>query len=543
MTTHSNGSIVRRVVAPMAALTMGLAAASCVDLKETPITGITSGYYATPAGFDAAANAAYEPLRDWYGQEMGLTMTVFGTDEFTKGADGSHKVFNDYTTGLNGDEQYVRDTWRSLFRGINTANTVVSRAPTANVPDAKKNGRVAEARFLRALYYFNAVRMFGAVPLLLTETEGPMTEANRDDVSKVYDAIVADLQFAETNLPASQTDYGRATKPAAQHLLALVYLTRAAPGDMAKAATEAKAVISSGQFSLLSKYSDLWTLGNERNSEIVWAVQFTPDPLTTGPGNSSHLYFLMAYELLPGMVRDMANGRAFKRFRSTTYLLNLWDRSIDTRYQDSYTLAYFANNPASIPKDASGQPKFKVGDTAVYMPGVEISAAERASHPYLIITPSQYTDAAFPSFNKKFIDPNRLTVNDVRGSRDWPAFRLAETYLIAAEALMRDGNLTEALTYVNAVRERAAKTGVPKAAMDVTTADLNMNFILDERARELAGEQMRWFDLVRTGTLYDRVRLYNTAAAASIQLFHKLRPIPNEQITLTSNVFPQNPGY
>ena len=188
-------------------------------------------------------------------------------------------------------------------------------------------------------------------------------------------------------------------------------------------------------------------------------------------------------------------------------------------------------------------PKFKVGDTAVFMPGVEISAAERASHPYLIITPSQYTDAAFPSFNKKFIDPNRLTVNDVRGSRDWPAFRLAETYLIAAEALMRDGNLTEALTYVNAVRERAAKTGVPKAAMDVTTADLNMNFILDERARELAGEQMRWFDLVRTGTLYDRVRLYNTAAAVAIQQFHKLRPIPTEQITLTSNIFPQNPGY
>src|SRR5262245_45829409 len=237
MTTHSNRSMVRRVAAPMAALTMGLLALSCVDLKETPITGITNGYYATPAGFDAAANAAYEPLRDWYGQEMGLTMTVFGTDEFTKGADGSHKVFNDYTAGLNGDEVYVRDTWRSLFRGINTANTVVSRAPTASVPDAKKNIRVGEARFLRALYYFNAVRMFGGVPLSLTETEGPMTEANRDDVAKVYDAIIADLQFAETNLPATQSDYGRATKPAAQHLLALVYLTRAATGDMAKAAT------------------------------------------------------------------------------------------------------------------------------------------------------------------------------------------------------------------------------------------------------------------------------------------------------------------
>jgi starch-binding outer membrane protein, SusD/RagB family len=533
--------MMRRVVAPVAAI--ALAAASCVDLKETPITGITNAYYATPAGFDAAANAAYEPLRDWYGQEMGLTLTVFGTDEFTKGADGSHKVFNDYTTGLNGDETYVRDTWRSFFRGINTANTVVSRAPTANVPDAKKTLRVAEARFLRALYYFNLVRMFGPVPLQLTETVGATTEANRDSVSKIYDAIVADLQFAETNLPATQSEYGRATKPAAQHLLSLVYLTRAAPGDMAKAATEAKAVINSGQFSLLPRYSDLWTFGNERNSEIVWAVQFTSDPLTTGPGNSSHLYFLMAYELLPGMVRDLANGRAFKRFRSTNYLLNLWNRNIDTRYQDSYTLAYFANNAASIPKDASGNPKFKLGDTAVYMPGVEISAAERASHPYMIIAPSQYTDAAFPSFNKKFIDPFRLTVNDVRGSRDWPAFRLAETYLIAAEALMRDGNLTEALTYVNAVRERAAKTGVAKSLMDVTTADLNIDFILDERARELAGEQMRWFDLVRTGKLVDRVKLYNAAAAVSIQPFHVLRPIPNEQITLTSNTFPQNPGY
>jgi hypothetical protein len=540
--TYSIRSSRRRAIAPLAAI-FGLAIASCVDLTETPISGITDSYYATPAGFDAAVSAMYEPLRDFYAQESGLTITVFGTDEFTKGADGGHKPINDYTAALNGDDSFFRDTWRSHYRAINTTNTVIGRAPTAQISDALRSQRVGEARFLRALYYFNLVRMWGPVPLLLTETQGPMTEANRDSVAKVYDAIVADLQFAETSLPLTQRDFGRPVKAAAQHLLSLVYLTRAAAGDMAKAATEAKAVIDSKQFSLLSKYSDLWTLGNDKNAEVVWSVQFTADPLTTGNGNSAHLYYLMAYELWPGMQRDLANGRAFKRWRSTDWLLNLWDRSKDTRYDDSYTTVYYANNPASIPKDAGGKPKFAVGDTALWMPGVEISAAERAKHPYTILTPSQYTDAAFPSFNKKFIDPNRLTVNETRGSRDWFVMRFAETYLIAAEALMRDGRASEAVPYVNAVRERAAKTGVAKTAMDITAADLNIDFILDERSRELAGEQMRWFDLVRTGKLLDRVKKYNASAGAGIQTFHVLRPIPTEQITLTSNTFLQNVGY
>lgn len=539
--THSTRSILHALVAPLA-MAICLATASCVDLTEVPISGITDSYYSTPQGFENAVNATYEELRNWYGQERGLTLTVFGTDEFTKGADGGHKAINDYTASLNGDETFIRDTWRGFYRAINTANTVIADSTVAVAP-ALRTSRIAEARFLRALYYFHLVRMFGPIPLPLTPTQGAATEANREPAAKVYDAIVADLQFAETNLPTTQRDYGRATQAAAQHLLALVYLTRAAPGDFAKAATEAKAVINSGLFSLLPKYSDLWNFNNEKNAEVIWAVQFTQDPLTTGPGNKGHLYYLMAYELFPGMVRDLANGRAFKRWRSTTWLLNLWDRTKDTRYDDSYTTVYFANNPASIPKDGTGKPKFAVGDTAIWMPGFEMTAAEIATHPYTIITPSKYTDAAFPSFNKKFIDAFRLTVNDERGSRDWPVMRLAETYLLAAEALVRDGKPDEAVPFVNAVRERAAKPGVLKTAMDVTAADLTLDFILDERARELAGEQMRWFDLTRTGKLLERVKNYNTAAKAAIQSFHALRPIPTEQITLTANSFPQNPGY
>src|SRR5215216_2008282 len=88
----------RKLAVPFAAAAMALSATACLDLEEKPISGITASYYGTPQGFDAAANASYEALRDWYGQEMGLTMTVFGTDEFTKGADGNHKHFNDCTT-------------------------------------------------------------------------------------------------------------------------------------------------------------------------------------------------------------------------------------------------------------------------------------------------------------------------------------------------------------------------------------------------------------------------------------------------------------
>jgi len=544
VTPNRNRIPVKKLLTPVALCAGYVLAVGCADLTENPISGITSSYYATAAGFDAAVNASYTPLRDWYGQELGLTMTVMGTDEFTNGADGSFKYFNTYTTQLNGDDTDVRDFWRSTFRAINTTNTVIGRAATANVPDATKTVRVGEAKFLRALYFFNAVRTWGDIPMPLTETEGPQTEATRTPAAQVYDQIVKDLTDAIAALPASQAQYGRATKYAAQHLLAQVYLTRAASGDFQKAADLGKSVIASGAFQLLPKYSDLWTFGNENNKEIIWSVQFTPDLLTTGPGNSSHLYFIMAYDLLAGMQRDLANGRPFKRFRSTSWMLaNFGDHSKDSRYDDSYTVAYISNNATSIPKDASGKPKWNVGDTAFYVAPTDPTPAERAAHPYVMYGPSEYTDALFPSFNKKFIDPNRLVINSVEGSRDWPAMRLAETYLLVAEAYIRGGDPASAVPFINAVRERAAKPGVNKADMDITASQATLDFLLDERSRELGGEQMRWFDLTRTGKLLERVQKYNPQAAAAIKATSVLRPIPNEQINLTSNKFAQNPGY
>lgn len=524
----------------------------CLSLDEDVITGLTREAYGSRTVFEATVNAAYDPLRSFFAQERGFTVTEFGTDIFTKGADGSHKYINDYTPQLNPDAQFFRDTWHDFYRAINTANSAIGQAAVVQMDSALKAQRVAEARFLRAFYYFMLVQMYGPLHLTLEETQAVTTEATRVPVDQTYDVIVSDLLYAEATLDYAAKEYGRATKGAAQHLLAKVYLTwlrdadaaaneaaKLQAGDFAKAAQYAQAVINSGGNRLLPRFADLWVFGNEKNDEVIWSVQFTTDPLTTGNGNRGHLYFLMEYDILPGMKRDIANGRPFKRFRPTTFLLGLYDRTKDSREAAQFTRVWYANNEASIPKDAAGVPKFALGDTAFYVSPNPGDTALQASVPYRIYTPKDYTNRVYPSLNK-FHDGNRLSVNDERGSRDFVIARLAETYLIAAEALLRDGRVAEALPHINAVRRRAAYPG-QEAAMELTT--LTLDGILDERARELAGESWRWFDLVRTHKLLERVKAYNPDARNNILPFHVLRPIPQTQIDRTTTPFPQNAGY
>jgi starch-binding outer membrane protein, SusD/RagB family len=543
----------RRLFLPIAALWLG-GAASCVDLTEHPVTQITSAYYNTPAGFEAAVNAMYTPMRTFWPDQRGATFTVFGTDEYTKGADGSYKFFNDYTAQLNADVDYIRDTWADFYKGINTANTVIAAAPTANLPDATKNTRVGEAKFLRALYYFTLVRTYGDIPLYTEPIVGVTTETNREPEAKVYDLIVQDLLDAEAALPAKAAQFGRADQPAAQHLLGEVYLTRAGGAAsspfFALAAAKLALVANNPRFKLVPRYKDLWPVENEVNSEVVFSIQFTSDPLTTGTGNKLHLYWTPAYDLEPGMKRDIANDRPFRRWRQTKWLLALWDRTKDSRYEDMHKVVWISNNDANIPKDGAGKPKFAVGDTALYMPGLPtIPAAMRTATRYKLYGEDEYTDAMFPNL-LKYLDPTRTSTNQEEGQRDHPLFRLANTYLMLAEALIRDGKVDEGLVWLNKVRTRAAKPG-QEAAMQVTAADLTtsssgpepIQFILDERARELTGETTRWFDLKRTGTLIARVKLWNTAAAPNIQPFHLLRPLPSAEILNSTGNMKQNPGY
>jgi hypothetical protein len=154
---------------------------------------------------------------------------------------------------------------------------------------------------------------------------------------------------------------------------------------------------------------------------------------------------------------------------------------------------------------------------------------------------------------KKFIDPTKTIApatqtTDARSARDAFVFRLADILLIAAEAKLRLGDPATAAGLINKVRRRAAGGTFPfetPGVMDINPADVTLDFILDERARELAGEQWRWMDLKRTGKLVSRVQTDNPQAAPNIQSYHLVRPIPQSQIDAVTNKdeFKQNQGY
>ena len=319
--------------------------------------------------------------------------------------------------------------------------------------------------------------------------------------------------------------------------------TAGQPGDYQRAADLAKGVIANYSFRLLPNFADVFSQAQQEHGEVVWSVQYTTDLLTNGIGNGGHLYFIMEYDAgHRGTMRDVANGRPFKRFKPTQYTLDLFDRSKDSRYNASFKQVFYANNPATL------APGMKLGDTAIWVAPTDIPAAVKAQKNYRIIDRAEVLSAGnyryFPTLTK-FLDPLRPSVQDERGSRDFMVARLAETYLIAAEALLQAGKPDEALPFINAVRRRAALPG-QEAAMEITAGQLNMDFILDERARELLGEMQRWPDLVRTGTLVERVKKYNPDGGPTIQPYHVLRPIPNDQIDRTdggNTAFPQNPGY
>lgn len=540
---------------------------SCTKMLEEDVRSqAVYSYLLTPNGYEDLVKGAYSSLKNFYGQERGMTLTVFGTDTYTMGADGAYKFVNQYTPELDGRLSIIREIWNEAYVAINTCNIAIDTAASVKgLLEKTKNIRIGEAKFLRAQNFFILTQMFGPIPLPLRGNTSVVTEATREPLNKVYAAIISDLESAAQNLDVAPSDYGRATKPAAEHLLARVYLTKATSSakettDYSKALDYSKKVITGYSFKLLPDFAKVFEQGSgERNDEVIWAVQNTNDPRTNGEGNRAHLYFLMEYDVLPGMQRDVENGRPFKRFRPTNFTLDsiFKDRVNDTRYEKSFKHVFYSNNALTIPKwtaaDAPnaglvGKQKFAVGDTAIWLPGVEVSQEVIKSKPYAVYPPSKYTAKVYPSLSK-FLDPLRPDRTFETGSRDFLAFRLAETYLIAAEAAMYTGDLTAAANYLNTVRQRSARTSnnavqntAYKAAMTITPDRVNIDFILDERGRELLGEQFRWFDLVRTSKLIERVKKWNPDATA-IKDFHVLRPIPQDQIDRTANPFPQNTGY
>ena len=545
--------------AKSAALILGLSVAVSCDgyLDEEVISQIGNDYLNTPKGLDDGINAAYSSMRTWYGTERGNNLTIFGTDTYTNGADGSWKFMNQYTNQFDSQNGHVRELWDELYRGINTCNAVLDRSiEISGVSAATLAQRRAEAKFIRAHHYFLLAQLFGPVDLQLSENVVPNRTVSRAPISEIYDAIITDLREAIPDLEAKakSTNYGRATRPAAENLLGKVFLTRASTpagsaADYASAEPLFNNVINNYGIKLLPDFADVYRFGNEINDEVIWSVQYTRSPLTNGGGNNSHVFFLMEYDTQPGMQRDTQNGRPFKRYRPTAYTIDVifGERLNDSRYKKTFVDAFQSNRPGNYNAtfdDSKTAISFAAGDTTMYLPGFNMSKEERAKRPYQVLIPSAYTEKLFPSMRKQ-MDPGRVDRTQFEGGRDYIAMRLAETYLNLAEAQFRQGKISEATATINVIRRRAAFPG-KEAEMEITPDQMTFEFLTEERERELIGEQHRWLDLKRWGILVERVKAYNPQGASNIQDFHVLRPIPQNQIDRAeggASAFPQNPGY
>ena len=544
-------------------------------LVEEPYSILTPEFFSTAQGFDAGLNAAYAGNRWIWGPQDFYNLTVCGTDEFQRGVDGSTDL-NTYSSNYTPSNTNVSNVWKYCYTYINTCNGLVDNAPNISGMDSVvKKRMVGEARFLRANYYFILVQFWGDVTLNRNFQNTPTTSATRDQMVGVYDFIIEDLTAAIAALPAGPLSAGvqpgRATAAAATHLLAKVYLARAGSAakkadDYRNAYTTAAGLITNGAsagIGLLPDFGRVFQEGNEANMEVLWSVQHTSNLAYNGSPKQDnrdadnllcHLW-VPQYENQPGMQRDVFYGRPYIRAIPTHWLTDtvFAERVNDTRYNKTFQTVWICNArkliptwPSPLPPGAPanaqpGQPKFGPGDTAIVMPGYEMPDAQVKATPYQIIPPSKYAPTLAPAVTKYF-DTKRSDMN-APSIRPIIVYRLADTYLVAAEAAFMDGRPGDAVPFINAVRRRAAyPTGDPQA-MEVQASDLSLDFIMDERSRELCGELTRWQDLVRTGQLLRRVRLHNTDAQKNIQEKHKLRPIPQSQIdaTTTGPKYPQNP--
>lgn len=540
------------IVAGSAAV-LFISISGCADLTETMISDtVAAEQFTTAQGIEEALIGAYQPLRGFWGREQAMLMTLYGTDLYKEGQ-SYNSWWDTYGGGLNPEVRRETDksdmVWDNFYRGINNANTVIDRSNDIGDLDSDfRNRKQAEARFLRAHYYFVLVQHFGGVHITTEETRAVELEAHRATEEEVYSLIIDDLTYAAENLPVQQGEHGRAERYAAVHFLAKVHLTI---GNWAQAAELAINVIDNSPYRLLDNYADVFDPFNQRHDEVIFAVQWGPNTEVNNPINELQRFFGPREWLLEGLVGDDMYGIGIARFRPTNYsITEIYGNDYrldglhignDVRYHVTFREKWPYNDPPNMPScgiEGETGAWFTVDPIINEMSDEEIAQIEEDDCIQTIRRMDRW-DTTYYSANVKHRYPGNRA--PWRHDREFMLMRLGETYLIAAEALMMDGRVDDAVFYFNEVRRRAE---APGETIPLITADeLDIDEILDERARELGGELHRWTDLKRTGKLLERARIGNPNAASNIQEHHLLRPIPQHQIDRTQNEYPQNPGY
>ncbi|QJX47922.1 RagB/SusD family nutrient uptake outer membrane protein [Hymenobacter taeanensis] len=451
-------------------------------LEEKPYDFLTaSNFYQNEGDAIAGLNGVFSLMQaqTYYGRTVWLVTELPGDYMAVVGATtGDRAELSRFTYTANNGE--IGNWWVNNYRLIGRANDLIDKVPAVSMNEASKNNILGNARFLRALAYFELVRSYGDVPLITSPIKGPNDDLRpaRTPKAAVYEQIIEDLQFAEANclkenqIPAGNK--GRVSSGAAASLLAKVYLTRASSSDAKgtdnqDALAACNRVINSGLYSLMPTYGDVFLPDRENNAEHIFSVQFDLPP---NVGN------IIVRQNLPAALGGFASFTA----------------------EDWFVKSYAATD---VRKDWN--------------------LSNKANTTTL---PQYY-------FNK-FRDDKRIG-NDSRVN--WLVTRYADVLLMQSEAL-NNLNAADVTKYqgINRVRQRAGLAALPTTA---TTKDAFVDLLVLERAWELCDEGHRRYDLIRLNRLKQVEKtIFNRDISDNYLLF----PIPQTEIALNPNLT-QNPGF
>ncbi|UOQ52724.1 RagB/SusD family nutrient uptake outer membrane protein [Hymenobacter cellulosivorans] len=456
--------------------------------QVNPNLPTSEGSFKTSDDAVRAANACYAGLqglgmyRRWLNFAFDLRDdTGFSQSPWGELADFTHFIQTNY------DFEVSNNIWRDHYRTIYRCNQVLGKVPSIQGMDATLQKRVlAEARFLRALCYFNLVSLYGNVPLVLATATDLNTVPPQGNEAQVWSQVISDLQAAQADLPVSYTgnDIGRATKGAATTLLGKAYMQNKRWAD---AQAQFAQVISSGRYQLAANYTDNFRHTTENNSESIFEVQFTdekkggndagngPDATSSQGGQRSQFWGVPGYgfndgEVRPWVVREFlqeptATGQRDPRLAATVF----YNRKDQTQF------------PTALASDA---------DTLVYGVGFLTRYGNEARNRSRV-------------YWRKYQTDYYRTFEDFDSPINHRVMRYADVLLLQAEAMNEQNNPAMAIPLVNQVRQRAGLAPLP----GTLSREALRTQLMHERVTELTGEGVRWFDLQRWDLLTDAAKV------------------------------------
>lgn len=462
---------------------------------------VVSNFYTNSTDAEAAVDAVYSELYSIYERNMFLLCDLpADTHKNGRGMPNTYLQALEFLR-YDASNTFIRDVWEEHYQGISRANTAITKLSNIDITDSVKNRYIGEAKFLRALYYFNLVRFFGDVPLVLSSENVSDAVGPRIDKEKIYAQIISDLQNAISNLPISynSTNQGRATKGAAQILLGKVYLTKGDNKDAKEVLSEVISNESEYGYGLFDNYADVWNPTTETGKEAVFYIEYQPAPLQ----------YNQEMSLIGPKYSISKSVGVSASYEADIPTEELYDAFQDGDQRKDVTLRKIYVNPVN-------------GDTVT---------------------------SSIPLFAKYWqdglSDPTKCEIN-------FHIIRYSDAILTYAEALNNLGETTEALKQLNRVVERAYKGNASRDYTSLSQSEI-LDAILHERWLEFPLEGQRWFDLVRTGKFVERMKAHSayeathaeankTQLADNIKDYMILMPIPQHEIDINSQLT-QNPGW